>query len=96
MRARGFAVAAFLLSGTIAACGAPAEAPLDQDAFESIQVLSPDAVEFVPLNPARGDASPQAGVLWGDIRENVPSGAFLRFAEGFSSPPHIHTPTVRL
>jgi uncharacterized protein DUF4437 len=49
----------------------------------------------VPLNPARGDASPQAGVLWGDIRKNVPSGVLLKFADGFSSPPHIHNVTYR-
>lgn len=52
-------------------------------------------LEFVPLNPARGDAAPQAGVLWGDIRKDVPSGVLLKFAPGFSSPPHIHNITYR-
>lgn len=52
-------------------------------------------LEFVPLNPARGNAAPQAGVLWGDIREDVPSGVLLKFAPGFSSPPHIHNITYR-
>ena len=55
----------------------------------------PDQVDYQPLNPARGGASPQAGVLWGDIREDVASGVLLRFAEGFSSPPHIHNITYR-
>ncbi|MEO1575749.1 MAG: DUF4437 domain-containing protein [Pseudomonadota bacterium] len=49
----------------------------------------------MPLNPARGDASPQAGVLWGDIREDRPSGVLLKFADGFTSPPHIHNITYR-
>ncbi|MEL6529588.1 MAG: DUF4437 domain-containing protein [Pseudomonadota bacterium] len=58
-------------------------------------VLTPDQVDYIPLNPARGDAAPQAGTLWGDIREDVPSGVLLRFADGFSSPPHIHNITYR-
>ncbi len=63
--------------------------------LKSIMVLSPTDVNYQPLNPARGDASPQAGVLWGDIRENVPSGVLLKFAPGFASPPHIHNITYR-
>ncbi len=59
------------------------------------EVVSRSDIDFVPLNPARGDASPQAGVLWGDIRKNVPSGVLLKFADGFSSPPHIHNITYR-
>ncbi|MEM9279398.1 MAG: DUF4437 domain-containing protein [Pseudomonadota bacterium] len=60
-----------------------------------VDVVPRGAVEFIPLNPARGDASPQAGVLWGDIRKDVPSGALITFAEGFASPPHIHNITYR-
>ena len=59
------------------------------------EVVSGSDIDFVPLNPARGDASPQAGVLWGDIRKDVPSGVLLKFADGFSSPPHIHNVTYR-
>ncbi|MEM9386600.1 MAG: DUF4437 domain-containing protein [Pseudomonadota bacterium] len=59
------------------------------------RVLESAAVEFQPLNPARGDASPQAGVLWGDIGKNVPTGAIVKFKDGFSSPPHIHNITYR-
>ena len=40
---------------------------------ESIIVTTADEVTYQPLNPARGDASPQAGVLWGDITKDVPS-----------------------
>ena len=59
------------------------------------EVVLRSNLKFVPLNPARGDAAPQAGVLWGDIRKDVPSGVLLRFAAGFSSPPHIHNITYR-
>ncbi|MEM8695927.1 MAG: DUF4437 domain-containing protein [Pseudomonadota bacterium] len=57
--------------------------------------LTPEDVDYIPLNPARGDAAPQAGVLWGDIRSDTASGTLLRFADGFSSPPHIHNITYR-
>ena len=60
-----------------------------------VDVIAPDDLNFIPLNPARGDAAPQAGVLWGDIREDVASGILLRFADGFSSPSHIHNITYR-
>lgn len=62
---------------------------------ESVKVISPDQVNYIPLNPARGDSSPRAGVLWGDIRMNTASGVLLQFADGFSSPPHIHNVTYR-
>ena len=60
-----------------------------------VEVVPSADVAFQPLNPARGDASPQAGVLWGDIREDVPTGTIIRFKPGFSSPPHIHNITYR-
>ena len=72
------------LSISLAACANPVT-----------EVVSRSAVQFQPLNPARGDASPKAGVLWGDIEENVPSGVLIAFADGFSSPPHIHNITYR-
>lgn len=52
-------------------------------------------VKWSPLNPARGDQSPQAGTLWGDRNEKVPTGFLVKFLEGFSSPPHIHNVTYR-
>lgn len=61
----------------------------------AIEVVPKSKLTFQPLNPARGDASPKAGVLWGDIKKNVPSGVLLRFADGFSSPPHLHNITYR-
>ena len=60
-----------------------------------VTVVTVEDLSFQPLNPARGDASPQAGVLWGDIREDTASGMILKFADGFSSPPHIHNITYR-
>lgn len=52
-------------------------------------------VEWTALNPARGAASPRAGTLWGDRTAGGPSGFLVRFADGFSSPPHIHNVTYR-
>ncbi|MFK8002215.1 MAG: DUF4437 domain-containing protein [Polyangiales bacterium] len=52
-------------------------------------------VDWQHLNPARGDASPRAGTLWGDRAGTVATGFLARFTEGFSSPPHIHNVTYR-
>lgn len=95
-RSRGFAKAclfalSFGLGGCLTLDAAAHPAALDA----GVEVVTPDEVNFIPLNPARGDASPQAGVLWGDIRKDEPSGVLLRFADGFSSPPHIHNITYR-
>ncbi len=57
-------------------------------------VLNSD-IQWSPLNPARGDKSPQAGQLWGDRTQAQPSGFLVKFADGFSSPPHIHNVTYR-
>lgn len=56
--------------------------------------LSKD-IQFIPLNPARGDKAPQAGAIYGNIRENVATGYIGKFKNGFSSPPHIHNITYR-
>lgn len=64
-------------------------------AEQSIEVVARSEIEFQPLNPLRGDASPKAGVLWGDIKQNVATGTLIEFADGFSSPPHIHNITYR-
>ncbi|WP_323772521.1 DUF4437 domain-containing protein [Antarctobacter sp.] len=65
------------------------------DAHSGNELVKDTDVEFIPLNPARGDASPRSGALWGDIRKDVPSGMLVTFAEGFQSPPHIHNITYR-
>ncbi|MFY0614626.1 MAG: DUF4437 domain-containing protein [Hyphomicrobiaceae bacterium] len=64
-------------------------------AQSSSELVLRSELKFISLNPARGDAAPQAGVLWGDIRKDVPSGVLLKFASEFSSPPHIHNITYR-
>ncbi len=57
-------------------------------------VLKSD-IKWNPLNPARGDKSPQAGALWGDRTGSGPSGFLVKFADGFESPAHIHNVTYR-
>ncbi len=57
-------------------------------------VLASD-IQWSPLNPARGDNSPQAGTLWGDRSGSGPTGFIVEFKEGFSSPAHIHNVTYK-
>ncbi|GAB5469714.1 MAG: DUF4437 domain-containing protein [Rhodospirillales bacterium] len=78
-----------LLTTALALAGGPALAE------RSAEVVAKSEIELQPLNPLRGDASPKAGVLWGNIKENVPTGTLIEFSEGFSSPPHIHNVTYR-
>jgi len=52
-------------------------------------------VKWEQLNPARGDKSPKAGTLWGDRNGTGPTGFLVKFADGFSSPPHIHNVSYR-
>lgn len=59
------------------------------------EVVLMSEVDWSPLNPARGDQSPQAGTLWGDRTTSEASGFLVKFADGFSSPPHIHNITYR-
>lgn len=64
-------------------------------AEQSNEVLLASQIKWEPLNPARGDKSPQAGTLWGDRKGTVSTGFLARFVDGFSSPPHIHNATYR-
>lgn len=89
------AIMAIGLLASVSACKTTGALPLTEEHLNSVRVVTSDQVDYQPLNPARGDASPQAGVLWGDIREDEPSGVLLKFAEGFASPPHIHNITYR-
>ena len=59
------------------------------------QNLRAQDVDWSPLNPARGDKSPQAANLWGDRTEDGATGFLVKFVDGFSSPPHIHNVTYR-
>lgn len=64
-------------------------------AQSTTQIVPHGEVSFIPLNPDRGDAAPQAGTLWGDIRKDVGTGTLVKFKPNFSSPPHIHNITYR-
>lgn len=59
------------------------------------KVILASEINWTPLNPARGDQSPQAATLWGDRNEEEATGFLVKFNEGFSSPPHIHNVTYR-
>ncbi len=59
------------------------------------KTITSDQIEWGHLNPARGDASPSAGKLWGDRTKDGPSGFLVKFKKGFSSPPHIHNVTYK-
>lgn len=60
-----------------------------------LKVVAFDEVDWGSLNPARGSAGPRAADLWGDRTTTDATGFLVRFAEGFSSPPHIHNTTYR-
>lgn len=77
-----------LMTAVLASSGAALAEP-------SVEVVPRSQVELQPLNPLRGDASPKAGVLWGDIKQDRPTGTLIEFVDGFSSPPHIHNITYR-
>ena len=70
--------------------------PLETQASDAAYEVTPNsAIEWGALNPARGDKSPRAGTLWGDRTSEGASGFLVKFADGFSSPPHIHNVTYR-
>ncbi|MDE3741285.1 DUF4437 domain-containing protein [Maribacter polysaccharolyticus] len=59
------------------------------------KVVLSSEVKWEKLNPAGGDQSPLAGTIWGDRNGIEATGFLVRFADGFSSPPHIHNITYR-
>ncbi|NKI28507.1 DUF4437 domain-containing protein [Arenibacter sp. 6A1] len=72
----------------------------ENNSFEQIdnptnKVLLSSEIKWEKLNPARGDQSPQAGTIWGDRNAEIATGFLAKFADGFSSPPHIHNVTYR-
>jgi quercetin dioxygenase-like cupin family protein len=90
MSTRVFVSAAIALALTVA--GSSQIPAAERTATELVKRSD---VKFIPLNPKRGDQSPQSGRLWGNIRENETSGMLVTFADGFQSPPHIHNITYR-
>ena len=62
----------------------------------SPDIVSNAELKWEKLNPARGEKSPQAAVLWGDLKGNkIATGFLVRFIDGFESPPHIHNVTYK-
>eukprot|EP00913_Durusdinium_trenchii_P005963 g5575.t1 len=88
---------ALLLAGAVLLLTGCAGTPRDQSRTGEgvVSVLRVSDVAWGPLNPARGDASPRAGDLWGDRASPGATGFLVRFADGFASPPHIHNVTYR-
>lgn len=70
-------------------------ASVPEGATGTCRVIPVEDVEFTKLNPARGDASPLAGTVWGDRQGPVATGFLFRPVDGFESPPHIHNVTYR-
>jgi len=60
-----------------------------------ITILPVSKAKWEKLNPARGNKSPQAGTLWGHRGKKTPTAFLAKFADGFSSPPHIHNVSYR-
>ena len=88
----------FLLIGhTIgyAQLGPVGEAQAGANTNAKTEIVLASQVNWRHLNPARGDASPAAGTLWGDQTKDGESGFLVKFQDGFSSPPHIHNITYR-
>lgn len=69
--------------------------PPEAAATTTLTVVPYEEVDWGALNPARGNAGPRAADLWGDRTTTDATGFLVRFAEGFSSPPHIHNTTYR-
>ena len=91
-----------LLTGLIVSCTNPTTEEQTKTNTEAVSIASPtnkvklsSEIEWEKLNPARGDDSPLAGTIWGDRKGEVATGFLAKFADGFSSPPHIHNVTYR-
>ena len=86
------AVASGCASAPVTATAPEPTPPADE---RPATVVLASEVEWQPLNPARGDASPRAATLWGDRNGAGPTGFLVRFVDGFASPPHIHNVSYR-
>jgi len=70
------------------------QTPANNTASNTELVLASE-LNWGPLNAARGKNSPRAATLWGDRNGVGATGFLVQFAEGFSSPPHIHNVSYR-
>ena len=86
---------ALVLASSIIALDIADSIALETDDESTTELVPFSEIEWEQLNPARGDKSPQAGTLWGNRKDTVPTGFLARFVDGFSSPPHIHNATYR-
>lgn len=86
---------AILATAWSAAPAAARDNPATPATKTSVEVVHASEVKWGPLNPARGDKSPQAGTLWGDRASKEPAGFLLKPVDGFESPPHIHNVSYR-
>ncbi|UYV12506.1 MAG: DUF4437 domain-containing protein [Phycisphaera sp.] len=83
------------VAGLLAAgCATSQPTPTDAAPQDNEVLLASDA-DWGSLNPARGNQGPGAANLWGDRTGTGATGMLVRFADGFSSPPHIHNVTYR-
>lgn len=87
--------AAFAILILTSLLGDTATSVAEQTVHPKATVVLASEVQWTPLNPARGDQSPQAATLWGDLKGSAATGFLVKFADGFSSPPHIHNVTYR-
>ncbi|WP_204378500.1 DUF4437 domain-containing protein [Agaribacterium haliotis] len=72
-----------------------AEPAVNKLQAEEPEIILAMDVKWTALNPKRGDKSPQAANLWGDRTTSGPAGFLVKFADGFSSPAHIHNVSYR-
>ena len=92
----GVLASASALAGAVASeHGSSAGLIGDADEKPVVEVIRSSEIPWGALNPARGDKGPRAADLWGDRTGTGSTGLLVRFAEGFSSPPHIHNVTYR-
>ncbi|BCX46212.1 cupin domain-containing protein [Haloferula helveola] len=84
-----------ILVACTAATAAIAQVAKDKVGSKAPKIVKADDVAWGALNPARGEKGPRAGSLWNDRTAGDASGFLVRFADGFSSPPHIHNVTYR-
>lgn len=83
------------VAGLLAAGCATSQPTQTGAASQDNEVLLASGVDWGSLNPARGNQGPGAANLWGDRTGSGATGMLVRFADGFSSPPHIHNITYR-
>lgn len=91
-------MAAYVLAALSTACAGDPDPDGEADSgtqAPEFELVRASEVEWDLLNPARGDASPRAGTLWGDRHRPVPTGFLFNPIDGFESPPHIHNVTYR-